>query len=97
MVKVPLGHVQFDLAQETVPAKSVVVPHGQNESLCPQVLHVNPILGTQGPLSWFGSRAGEMNLRERILTLRISLKVGVNVFFFTDVFLFPRLDLSGTR
>ena len=31
------------------------------------------------------------------LTLRISLKVGLSVFFFTDVFLFPRLALSGTR
>lgn len=33
----------------------------------------------------------------RRLTLRISLNDGLSVFFFTDVFLFPRLALSGNR
>lgn len=32
-----------------------------------------------------------------LLTLRISLYVGFKVFFFTDVFLFPRLAESGMR
>lgn len=96
MAKVPLGQVHVHLAQEAVPAKRVMMPHGQNEGLCLQVLHVNAVLGTQEPLRWF-SGAGEISLCERILTLRISLNVGFNVFFFTDVFFFPRLDLSGTR
>lgn len=54
MVKVPLGKVHVDLAQEAVPAKGVVMPHGENERLGSEVLHANSILQRQ-PAGRFGS------------------------------------------
>lgn len=111
VVKVPLGKVHVDLTQEAVPAKGVVMPHGENERLGSEVLHANTILQRQ-PAGRFASaivdRAAVANkqpwesvtaapdVRQR-LTLRISLNDGLSVFFFTDVFLFPRLALSGNR
>lgn len=108
VVKVPLGKVHVDLAQEAVPAKGVVMPHGQNERLGSEVLHANTILQRQQ-----GGRSGSeivsvtaiankrpwesVTRRQRRLTLRISLNDGLSVFFFTEVFLFPRLALSGNR
>lgn len=47
VVKVPLGKVHVDLTQEAVPAKGVVVPHGENERLGSEVLHANTILQRQ--------------------------------------------------
>lgn len=47
VVKVPLGKVHIDLAQEAVPAKGVVMPHGENERLGSEVLHANTILQRQ--------------------------------------------------
>lgn len=47
VVKVPLGKVHVDLAQEAVPAKGVVMPHGENERLGLEVLHANTILQQQ--------------------------------------------------
>lgn len=44
VVKVPVGEVYIDLAKETVPAKSVMMPNGENERLRSDVLHVNTIL-----------------------------------------------------
>lgn len=54
VVKVPLGKVHVDLAQEAVPAKGVVMPHGENERLGSEVLHANTILQRQ-PAGRFGS------------------------------------------
>lgn len=47
VVKVPLGKVHIDLAQEAVPAKGVVMPHGENERLGLEILHANAILQRQ--------------------------------------------------
>lgn len=46
MVEVPLGKVHVYFAQETVPAKGVVMPDGENECLGSNVVHVNTILWT---------------------------------------------------
>lgn len=113
MVKVIFGEVHIHLAEETVPPKGVVVPNGENEHLGSEIVHVNTILGRQGEVSCFSlltARQAKYPVWESVcvcvkllaeylwtLTRRISLKVGFSVFFFTDVFLFPRLSLSGTR
>lgn len=71
VVEVPLGELHVHLAQEAVLPKSVVMPDGENERLCPEVLHANTILYGQERrfcLPWVECLACEKTNKTKNLT-----------------------------